>query len=207
MKEASLKRIRKLPFRMFIFLIIFICISVVQSAENIGTKTVRFKAKISDNFHTKTYKEIRLKENNFVTGIEGDVTWKPKSFYEAFILENIINKNAPLALLNILYLMVLDGVLFWMVYDIEENKLFNEKIIRGFNLLTYLAVLWMVKESLNFYLSNYYIKEITNGQFQAISSSEFFSVLPFVFVGIFSQVLSYLILKAQKIEHEQKLTV
>ena len=76
MKDSSIKYIRRAPIVIFIFIIITVAFSSIMCLRDVS-KAVVFKAHVSRNFPERTYNRVKLGENKFITGMEGDVHWYP----------------------------------------------------------------------------------------------------------------------------------
>lgn len=197
------KVLRRLPITIFGFLIFMLGLMAIQSQAD-RNRTVTINAR-RNHLPFKTYQRVELGENTFITGLEGRVYWKPKSFKEAFILKNIIDTKSSFNLFDIFYLLVLNCVFFWMLYDIKQENFFNNKVLKGIRIIGILVVLYGAMGIMRSAVSDYYLKDITRGQFESADSS--FSLTPYLIVMFFFQAIPIFIRRAKKIQQEHEYTI
>ncbi|HEY0769219.1 MAG TPA: hypothetical protein VGD31_02725 [Sphingobacteriaceae bacterium] len=202
--QQSEKILRRLPIVIFGFLIFNLGVLAFRSYSDINRLLIINVQ--TDNLPIKTYQRIELGNNTFITGKTGQLYWKPTSFKDAFILNNIAAKNSSFNLFDILYLFIFTGVLFWMVYDIRQENFFNRKVLIGIQIIGLMVVLYGALGLIQSVVSNYFLNNITKGQFQT-PNSDHFSLTPYLIVMLFFQAIPTFIRKAQKIQKEQEYTI
>ena len=198
------KLLRIFPNMIFGFLIFNLGVLALRSYSDIN-RLIIINVK-TDHLPVKTYQRIELGNNTFITGRIGQLYWKPTSFRDAFILNNIVDKNSSFNLFDILYLFILNCIFFWMVYDIKQENFFNRKVLIGIQIIGLVVVLYGAIELMQSAVSNYFLNDITKGQFQA-PNSDHFSLTPYLIVILFLQEIPIFIRKAQKIQQEQEYTI
>lgn len=204
MHELSIKQIRRAPLVIFGFLVFLLAMLITITYTSIDVP-VSVDVRVSRDLPEKTYHRVNLGENDFVTGMEGQVSLTPKSFKEAFILQNIVSDNLSFSLFDLVYLFVLTCILYWMLHDIEPENLFNWKVLKGLRIFSVMIVVYMGKGIIQTHITNYFLNEITGGQFQARLTH--LSMMPYFVSALFFQLLPQFILKAQKVQREQYLTI
>ena len=195
------KILRKLPTVIFVYLIFMFGLCVIRS---FGDTQIILDVR-TKQLPVKTYTRIELGENTFITGLDGKVYWKAKSFKEAFILRNIVDVNSVTSLLNILYFFILNCILYWMVYDIKQENFFNSKVVKGIRIIGIMIVLFGVFELLKSAVSDYFLNEITRGQFRAPRAHP--SMISYFIIAMFLQAIPVFIMKAQKNQQDQEYTI
>lgn len=202
----SINKIRFFPL-MILFYLLFMILLQASDIFSGQERTIIFTARPSKKFPEKTYHQVETKEFTYVTGMEGQVYWKSKTRLESFTLNFFANQNAMITALGAVYTLILDVILFWMLYDLKPENIFSKKISRGGKCIFYLSLLLLGKDVFQYYISDYFLKQLTQGRFEAAQQTISFALLPY-FIGMLAfPLFMKFFLQAQKTEQEQQLTV
>ncbi len=204
MQDKTEKLVRRFPILMLTILLMLPLVDILASYSRMDNVMVLDLA--ANRLPKRTYKHVKLGENTFVTGVEGTVYWKPKSFKEAFILRSIVKSRytSTIGLLDIIYLLIINGVLYWMLFDIKKDNFLSPKVIKGVRIITYFIGAYMLMPYLKYYVSNYFLDEVTKGQFKAQFPD--ISFIPYIMVIALIKLLP-IIIKAEKVQRDQDLTI
>lgn len=113
-----------------------------------------------------SYKNQQLTgQNSFVSGVKGDLYWKPGTLIESMLL--ITCNNDGTDFFDITGILITACVIFFMFKKSQDSALFNKNITMGFMLLIFvMAIMAMLIGMAKFELAFEYIPYITHGQFQ-----------------------------------------
>ena len=106
------KTLRTIPIVSFGLLIFLFGMFIIRSYKDVN-RTIEINVE-ARSLPVKTYQRVELDVNSFVTSREGTLYWKPDSFKEAFVLRHIADTKLSFNLIDILYLLVINCILFWM---------------------------------------------------------------------------------------------
>ena len=206
MKPLTIKITRRLPL---IILGYLFCAILSQAVMSFATHdTVIFYARPAKKFPEKMYRSVNTKDFTFVTGMEGQVFWKPKSGLEAFYLEFFANENAIITFAGSCYILIIDAILFWMLHDLKPENIFSDKILEGLNYIFFLLpLLFIARGFFQLFVSNYIVNQLTHGAFGATRHNNSFSIVIIFGGSLVFQQLTTFFFRAQKMEQEQNLTV
>ncbi|MGF1924045.1 MAG: hypothetical protein ACQUHE_07685, partial [Bacteroidia bacterium] len=143
-------------------------------------------------------------ENSFTTGIDGTLHWKVNHLKEAFLV-GLADGDRLVSYYDILYFLLLDVALFYMVSKMNEGTVFSQQVALGFKTVLYCLVSYPLVPLIDNHFSGECIKELTGYKF----TSQFLAFG----IGKF-QLIIYLVIflypflrKAVKTEEENELTV
>lgn len=115
--------------------------------------------------HLVSYKDQYLSgSNHFISGIQGDLYWRPHTLTESALL--ITANNDAIDFLDITALLVITIIIAVMFKDSSEATLFTKRVTSGFMLLVFaVGIIGMLTDIAKAELARYYIPYITHGQF------------------------------------------
>lgn len=198
------KTLRTIPIVSFGLLIFLFGMFIIRSYKDVN-RTIEINVE-ARSLPVKTYQRVELDVNSFVTSREGTLYWKPDSFKEAFVLRHIADTKLSFNLIDILYLLVINCILFWMFHNVKQEDLFKKNFLVGIQIIAPLIVLYGALGMIKSLISNYFLDDITKGQFKS-PSPDGFSLTPFFIAMLFLQVIPIFLKRAQKIQQEQEFTI
>jgi hypothetical protein len=114
--------------------------------------------------HLGSYKDQHLTGNNhFISGIQGDLYWRPRTLTESALLITADNKDIDFLDIR---LMIIAVIVIIMFKDSREGTVFTKNLSSGFMLLVFgMGIIGMLLDMAKAVLARTYIPYITNGQF------------------------------------------
>ena len=200
--KPLIKQIKRIPYFFLLLILFSATFKIAHDINSVGKTT--FLDVRTFNLKEKTFKEVELGENSFTTGMEGVLRWKVKDLKEAFLV-GLADRDRLISYYDILYLLLLDAGLFFMIYRMNEETIFSEQLSTGLKVVLYCIMFYPFATMIGNYYSNQFIQELTNNQFKG--QYENFSISKF-------QILFYLMIfmypflqKAINLQKEQDLTI
>jgi len=142
--------------------------------------------------------------NHFISGMEGDLHWKPQTFIESLLL--IATNSKTFDFLDIIALTAVFVAILYMFKGSDDSVLFTKNLSKGFKLLIMvIALSGMCADMARMEISRNYIPYITQGQFTTFSTFKFPS-----FSYLIYPMLLFLTLIPQKgleLQQQQELTI
>jgi hypothetical protein len=151
-----------------------------------------------------SYKRFDIsKQEYFITGINGELWWYPRSLTQALILGTVDGSGIDIFHVGLLYIFV--GIFYFMTRGSERNIVFSKKVYHGFLLIVcFISISGSLELSKTLWVSNY-VHNITNGQFKLQMSYS-----PSIFYYAMGSMLFFLLQFPQKaiaLQQEQDLTI
>ena len=198
----SLKKIKRIPLITFILLSFYFLFTLYMCYENIGS-SISIEAKlVNSEKHIQT--NVGKIGNLFTSGIEGRLNWKVENFSEG-ILVNLANTNEMFSIYDLLYMFVINLVLFITVKRMTEETIYSNQTINGFKMILYLIVLAPLYGFFTNMISAHILKDLTNNQ--VTSPLKAFGAFK-VWIGIFFiQIIPLIFKKGKSLQKEQELTI
>ncbi|WP_316765581.1 hypothetical protein [Pedobacter frigiditerrae] len=202
-KGPSLKSIKRIPLLIFVLIFAYFLMTLVFCYGNIG-RNVRVEAKILYGVTGKN-PQVDIGGNKFNRGYEGMLYWKVKNFKEAVFL-NFANSKEILRFYDLIYMLILNIVVFIIVNRMTEDTIFSSFTENGFKVIIFIIIFSPFFDVLIYFISRYFIKELTDNQLTAVSMPSF-SYLR-IMVSIFLiNLIPLLIKKGQSLQQENELTI
>jgi len=202
MQNPSIKSVRRIPFIFFLLILVYSFISIFECITSVGeTKILDVNIATGD---FKTYKSIDLGENSFQTGTEGRLYWKVKNINEAFLVA-VANRNSVGNFYDLLYLWILDIILFIMFFNVQENNVFSGRVVLGLRLVGYSFLIYSFINLLSYEMACKSIEQLTDNKFTAqFRHDNIPKYLIFCYLIIF--IIPF-IKKGISLQQEQELTI
>lgn len=204
MKDNFQKQLKRFPLLIAAFIAFLVLMIISTSYQKVGGVVI-FDAHIGEHFPARTYQRVEFHGNKFITGLVGQVFWKPKSFEEAFMLTFVVDDGVFVSAIDVLYLAILNFVLFSMTKKIKEDAFFSEGVLRILERFSIVIVLYLFVGLIKYKLADHYLFRMSKGELSAVYEKT--SFLPYIIGSLFFKVIPIFIRKAQSIEKEQELTV
>lgn len=200
-RRPSIKNIKRFPIvfsvliTFYFTLWIFNCFSRVGNVEilNVDVK----------NLKERTYKNVELGDNYFVTGTEGRLFWKVKNLEEAFVI-GIADQDAVIKIFDLLYFLTLNILIYVLVYFINEETIFSSLTV-GLRVLGFLIALYPGMLLVNYEVSGNLIEKLTGNQFTVQYRS--LDILKYVIIAFLLNMVFPFISKGKSLQKEQELTI
>lgn len=195
------KQIKKIPF-IFLFIVLSgLILSVCYCVGSIGeTRGLHVNTR---GLKVKTVKHLYVDDNLFSVGYEGELYFRINTLKEAFLVA--LTSDAPINFYDLLYFLIIDVILFIMVYRVNEEVIFSDQLSNGIKLLGYSVILYPGIILLGNYISKCSIEELTHGQFT--SQYRNLGVTKYLYISYLILFCMPIIQKAINLEKEQSLTV
>ena len=191
-----------MPFIFLAMILVVTTFKMVPDVKSVGK--IRLLEVRVVHLKEKTYKTVELGENYFITGMEGQLYWKVKNIREAFLV-GMADRNSLISYFDVLYFLLLDACLFFMIYRMNDETIFSEKLSIGLKAVLFCIILYPFVTLIANHYSSKFIQELTNNQFQA--QYEYFSANKYQLI-IYLLIFMYPFLqKAVNLQKEQDLTV
>ena len=157
-----------------------------------------------NNLKEKTYKQVEIGENSFTTRMEGTLYWEVKDLKEAMLV-GFADGDRLMSYYDILYFLCIDGVLFFMVYGMNDETIFSERLSIGLKIVLYCVMLYPFVMMIGDYYSSQAIQELTNNQFKGQYKN--FGVGKFQLIMYLMIFMLPLVKKAINLQKDQNLTI
>jgi len=151
------------------------------------------------------YKHQDLPNGNyFISGMQGDLYWRPKNLSEAILLDTVI--NGGIDFLDVIALAVIAVIISFMFRGQDDTILLPKNVTGWFLALVFaLGLLGLISDDVRFQLADEYVPYITHGQFKAIYSFKVTSFYYMVYPML--MFLARLPKKALELQKEAELTI
>lgn len=199
----SLKQIKRIPTIMFVLIFAYFLMALLFCYGNIG-RQVRLEATILYGVTGKN-PQVDIGENRFNRGYEGMLYWKVKDFKEAVFL-NFANSKELMRFYDLIYMLILNIVVFITVNRMKEDTVFSSFTENGFKLIIFIIIFSPVFDVFIYLTSRYFIKELTDNQFTG-GSMPSFSYLRIIVSIFLINLIPLLIKKGKSLQLEQDLTI
>jgi hypothetical protein len=151
------------------------------------------------------YTDVKtVNAGHFISGIEGDLYWKPQNFGQSLLLSTINNQD--LDFLDIIALILVGAMMFYMFNSSSDSAIFTKKLIKGFSFFVVaIAMVAMLADVARVEIGRHYLSYITQGQF---TSNVTFKVFSFTY--LIYPLLMFLTLipkKGLELQEQQDLTI
>lgn len=203
MQEKPLfRQIKAIPF---IFLLIILVSGGMSIYRVIGYVGMSMGLDVTTyNLSEKTFKTVAIGENEFTTGFDGELTWKVGNLKEAFLV-SLAERNNIISFYDLFYFLLIDLVLFVMLYGVNEDAVFSDQLFKGITILLYLIMLYPFVGMIANQINGEIIKTLTNNKFT--SQYQRFAVVKFqIFIYLMVFMLPF-VKKAINLQREQDLTI
>lgn len=164
MQNPSIKSVRRIPFIFLVLILAYLFISGLECITSVGETKILDVDITTNDF--KTYKSVKLGENSFQTGTEGRLYWKVKNVNEAFLIA-LANRNAVGNFYDLLYLLILDVILFIMFFKVKENNVFSNRVLLGLQLIGYSLLIYCFINFFSYEMACTSIQQLTDNKFTA----------------------------------------
>jgi hypothetical protein len=198
----------KSPKRHFAIVTVLYLIAMsvlVISDVNSGLNDGLFLNVAAAGKHSGTYIKKPLADGSyFVSGIEGTLYWKPRTFIESLLLSSVNNNTFDL--LDVLTLTAIAGAILYMFRGSNNSVLFTKSLARGFSVLVLvIALSGMFADMARMEIARRYIPYITQGQFASHLTFKFpsFSYLIYPLLIFLIQIPK----KGLELQQQQELTI
>ena len=198
----SLKQIKRIPILVFLLILFYFLLTFFICYQNIGRSvSIEARLKYGGKYAAS---QVGKGENIFTSGSDGRLAWKVKDFKDAVIV-NLANTNEMFSLYDLLYMLVVNLVLFITVNQMKEDTIYSDQTIKGFKLIVYLIVLSPIFGFATNMISRYILEKLTHNQVTSpLKAFGYFKVL----IGIFFlQLIPLFIKKGKSLQQEQELTI
>jgi hypothetical protein len=156
----------------------------------------------AEALHTqqKLYKDVKFSFGDYVTGIEGTLSYKAKSFVDFLVLGNFSGSN----IIDLIAIFIAALILYKSVSGLEDKKPSSEKIIKTFNwILGIAAVMYLMDQYFYLFVARPFFSYRTNGMFelQEVKGNNFLYFLILVSTAV------YFLKQGNRLQQEQELTI
>lgn len=198
----SIKSIQRIPIIFLLIVVSYFVISVLACISSVGeTKILNVNVL---NLSSKTYQTVDIGKNSFQTGTEGRLFWKVKSLKEAFLV-GLANRNDAGNFYDILYLLILDLILFIMFFKVKEDSVFSDRIILGLKLLGCSVLVYAFINLISYKIAGRSVELLTNRQFTTQFRQD--NIPKYLFLCYLIWFIAPLIKKGISLQQEQDLTI
>ena len=200
--KPLIKQIKIIPLIFLVVVLIFASFKFVSDWKSIG-RTRLLDVSIN-NLKEKTYKQVEIGENSFTTGMEGTLYWKVKDLKEAMLV-GFADGDRLMSYYDVFYFLCIDGILFFMVYGMNDETIFSERLSLGLKIVLYCTILYPFVMMIGDYYSSQAIQELTNNQFTGQYKN--FGIGKFQLIMYLMIFMLPFLKKAIDLQKEQNLTV
>ncbi len=200
--KPLIKQIKRIPFIFLALILVSASFKFVSDWRSIGS-TRLLEVRISD-LKERTYKRVELGENSFTTGMEGQLYWKVRNSREAFLV-GMADRDRLISYFDVLYFLLLDACLFFMVYRMNEETIFSEQIGVGLKVVIFCIIFYPIITLMGNYLSDLSVQKLTGYKFR--SQHQSFSASKFQLISYLLVFMYPFLQKAINLQKEQDLTI
>ncbi len=200
--KPLIKQIKRIPFIFLVLVLLSATIKIISDVNSIG-RTRLLEVRIG-NLKERTYKSVELGENSFITGMEGTLHWKVKNLKESFLV-GMIDGDRVISYYDILYFLLLDAGLFFMIFRMSDETVFSEQLSAGLKIVFYCIMFYPFVTMIGSYCNNQLVQELTDNQFKG--QFEDFSIAKFQLIMYLLIFMYPFLQKAIKLQKEQNLTI
>jgi len=205
MKTGIAKNLKKRFILNTVPYVVILLVVVVFEACNGLSNGLTIKAAAIGKHLGNKYTDVKtVNSGHFISGIEGDLYWKPQNFGESLLLGSI--NNTDLDLLDIIALVLVGGMMFYMFSSSSDSAIFNKKLTNRFGwFVIAIAVLGMFADVARVEIGRHYLPYITQGQFTSHVTFKVFS-----FTYLIYPLLMFLKLipkKGLELQEQQEFTI
>jgi hypothetical protein len=145
-------------------------------------------------------------KSHFISGMEGELYWKPKTLTESILLNSFSGKNSTEDIIDIASYANLSIVFIFIIKGSAKSTYFDKNIITKFLVAILIISTWsVVVDMIKFSLAQRYIMYITHGQFSAYYTHAY--PLKGLYIYILLSLLAVFPRKALELQQEQELTI
>ncbi len=201
--------ISKSPKKRFIistvpYLIIMAAIVVFEACYGLNDGLILKSVAIGKHLGNQ-YTDIKtVNGGHFISGIEGQLFWQPRSFGESLLLSTVNNKDIDF--LDIIALVLVAAMILYMFSSSSDTALFTKKLTKNFGFFVVaIAILGMLTDVARVEIARYYLPYVTQGQFTSHPTIKVFS-----FIYLIYPMLMFLTLipkKGLELQEQQELTI
>lgn len=172
MTQVSIKRHRKLILLMSSALMLMFSAVVLYKGCLNFSKGVNLKVQSLKRMGLPIRETSAVGEVYF-SGRDAELRIQPESLLQAILLEPVKNKNIDF--FDLLDLLIMTGIMYYMFYDSTDGTVFTKKMSTGFiSVIFAIGIIDLFTNIGRDMLARYYIAHITHGLFT--SSIDFRSV-------------------------------
>jgi hypothetical protein len=173
-----------------------------RAYDGLNGLTLKVRA-VSKNLGTYNDQYLGGK-NHFISGIEGELYWKPANLAESVLL--ITANNRSIDVLDIVALFITAGIVVVMFKGSNSSAYFTKNMASGFLLIIFtIAMMGMLLDIGRLYLANNYVPYITHGNFKGDYNHNALSYYLMVY-PILAQLIQ-IPKKALQLQTEAELTI
>ncbi len=203
-KPLPITKLKKFfPMMIAVYLLLLSAVLIFRAELGLKHGLILKVSAVSANLRAdKTYQLSG--GNNFDSGVDGDLFWKPRTLIESVLL--VTTKNDSADLFDIIGAAIFAGIVYAMFSRSDDTALFNKKMLSGFGKLIFAICSFGTLVGIARLLFAFeYIPYITHGQFDTNYSfngfSFYYSLMPFL-------VLLFIIpQKGLELQQQQELTI
>ncbi|WP_448699973.1 hypothetical protein ACFGVR_22710 [Mucilaginibacter sp. AW1-3] len=186
------------------YLIIMIGLVVFDAGYGLSNGLI-LKATAIGKHLGNQYTDVKtVNSGHFISGIEGELFWKPQTFGESLLLSTVNNKDIDF--LDIIALILVAVMILYMFNSSSYSALFTKKLTKRFSFFVVtIAVLGMLADVARVEIARHYLPYITQGQFTGYDNFKVFS-----FTYLIYPLLMFLTLipkKGLELQEQQDLTI
>ena len=196
------KQIKRIPFIFLGLILISASIKFVSDWKSI--EETRLLEVSKHNLKEKTYQSVELGENSFTTGMEGTLYWEVNDLKEATLV-GLADGDRLMSYYDILYFLFIDGVLFFMVYGMNDETVFSERLSAGLKIVVYCVMFYPFVMMIGDYFSSQAIQKLTNNQFKGQYRN--FGIVKFQLIMYLMIFMYPFLKKAINLQKDQNLTI
>ena len=202
MERSIINQIKRIPILFTVLITIFSGLNIYRCYLTIG-KTEILNVSLH-NIKTKTHKVVNFGENHFTTGTEGRLYWKVKNFKEAFLV-NLSDINGVYSFIDLFYFLVLNGAIYFMLWNITEQSIFSDQLIDGANIIAYAVIFYASLNFVKYLVAESAILNLTSNNFTAQYRNN--SITPFILFAFLMLIIPPFLKKGKSLQQEQDLTI
>jgi len=186
------------------YLVIMSAVVVFEACNGLSEGLILKAAAIGKHLGNK-YTDVKtVNGGHFISGMEGDLYWKPQTFGESLLLSTVNNEDIDF--LDIIALILVGAMIFYMFNSSSDSALFTKKLTIRFGFFVMvIAVSGMIADVARVEIARHYIPYITQGQFTSFGTFKVFS-----FTYLIYPMLMFLTLipkKGLELQQQQDLTI
>jgi len=199
----SLRKLKRIPPYFFIFALIFITINLLNCFRSIGdlhaVQAVPFK------LNSGLQLDVPLTKGNlFTVGSSGTLNYRTTNSVDA-LLVNLSNTEGADNLYDLFYLLIVGTYALWLVYDVNEENIFSERLFYRLKFIALVIFLYPVLQLIGSCIAASSIECLTDEKFTIAYKPLAFG--KFVLLAFIFLIIPYFIVRGVKLQRENNLTI